>query len=82
MTNDVIRSKDDFYEAIADYIENMWDWGIPFEELNGEDDIIAELQHRIDWVNRHFQKVETYRADREEKLKKFSVVEGGKPRRA
>jgi hypothetical protein len=69
-----IGTHDEFLAAVADYIENMSDWGIPIVELNGEEDIIAELNYRISWVRAHFSAVREYQAERAEKLSKFTVV--------
>ena len=70
-----INTHDEFLEAIVGYIENMWSWGIPFEELDGEDDVIAELENRIHWVRAHFHAVRIYQDENEKKPPTLKVVQ-------
>ena len=72
-----INTDEEFLETIVDYIEKMWDWGIPFEKLDGEDDVIAELENRICWVRAHFHAARIYQVEDEKKPPILKVVQRG-----
>ena len=59
-----IRDERDFYEAVREYTNKVWQWGAHLDEdykiEPTPDELIEVLKNRVKWVEAHKVAVDTY----------------------
>lgn len=74
-----IHDEREFYQAVRDYTDNVWQWGAhnddDYDCEPTPDELIKLFQKRIEWVKEHQKAVEKYLRRREGPTW-FRVIDG------
>lgn len=74
-----IRDDREFYEAVNDYTNRLWQWGAfgdeDFDSTPTPDELIELLNERIEWVKEHKKAVDKYCRKRAS-VTWFRVIDG------
>jgi len=64
VTTDEIHNDQEFYKAVREYTDKIWQWGAHIDEDFSEDpapdELIRMLEERIAWVKAHKKAVDRY----------------------